>query len=636
MKVECYDTETIHGKAFLIASSECVQDVNSFDDCMEFIFRHSPNLCFAYNMDYDASAILKFLPPRDVDKIYLHTTLNVNGFRLVYIPAKIFRIVGHSRILEIFDLMQFYNMSLDNAAQKYLGEGKDDIPLEVKSNLGIYYPLPEWRTKVRNYCLRDARLTKRLAENFLSMLEQAGVSARKFYSTGYLAGKFLNRVNLGSLPEEHNQFVYQSYFGGRNECTQRGMIDRCFVYDIKSAYPSVIRTLKGLHNADFHIWKRPSKKADYSIMKMKIWLKPGRYIYPLPWKEKSKGYIFYPCIRGKEITITKPEWDVLEKHDLIDKVTGMETLNVYCREDYPFSFVNELFAERQKSPAHNYIYKIILNSIYGKFMERRPYVRRMDSRELFRYDRANSAYLEFMNYWNHAKQNCSHAVDYWKKDCYCEYCVMTRHVARWTKWKRKKEIEPIVVRDDDGDFQYYRKNQTPGNHFNSLYGTYITATIRSRIYDAAVSVGTDFVACFTDSIFSLSPLPEHFVSDKIGSFELKGIAENLVMVGTGVYEFDDADTKAQHTRFRGFKRSGGLRTILDSDSKEIELSSLQRITWGTIVQQTKTWFPDDFNRLVQRKRKLHVNFDNKRIWSSEFESGKQALNKRILSKPREI
>ena len=82
--MECYDTETISGKAFLLSSSkECIE-VSSFDSCMEFIFKSPARLTFAYNMDYDASAILKYLPARDIDKLYLHTSIRVNGMRLVY------------------------------------------------------------------------------------------------------------------------------------------------------------------------------------------------------------------------------------------------------------------------------------------------------------------------------------------------------------------------------------------------------------------------------------------------------------------------------------------------------------------------------------------------------------------------
>lgn len=638
MNIETYDTETIDGKAFLIGSSETVKDVSSFDECIEFIFSHPANTVFAYNMDYDASAIMKFLPPRDIDKIYLHNTLRVNGYLLSYIPTKIFRIMGHSRMVEMFDLMQFFNMSLESASNTYLGEGKDDIPHEVKSNLGIYYPLPEWRDKIRHYCLRDARLTKRLAEHFLSMLAQAGVPARKFYSTGYLAGRYLNKINPGTIPEDAHEFIYPSYYGGRNECTKRGMIPECFMYDIKSAYPSVIRKLKGLHKARFAITRKPTRTADYSILKMRLTMKKGRFIYPLPWKEKRKGYIFYPCIRGKEITITKPEWDMLEKHDLIEKVSDMETLNVYCRDDYPFSFVDELFQERKKSPAHSYIYKLILNSIYGKFFEKRRKVHRMNQREMFRLDRATYADLKYRRYLDHAKKNCPNAERFYEKICFCKYCSTMRFVSDSTRWKRKKDFDPIVVRDDAGEYQYFRRKESFGKNFNILYATYITSTIRSYLYDAAVSVGNNFIASFTDSIFSTAPLPDSFVESEIGKFELKGMAKNLVMVGTGVYECDleTGDSVEQYTRFRGFKRSGGLRDILLSDEKEISLSSLQRITWGTIVQQTRTWFPEDFNKLVDRKRNLHINFDHKREWDMDFESGKHVVSRYISSKPREI
>lgn len=638
MKIETFDTETVDGKAFLIASSKHISDISSFTQAVEFIFSHDSNISFAFNMDYDASAILKFLSSREIDKLYLHNKLNVNGYFVQYIPSKIFRLSNETRTIEMFDLMQFYNMSLENAAQKILGEGKSEIPLEVKTNLGEFYPKPEWRDVIRHYCIRDAKLTYKLAHHFLNMLSQAGVDARKFYSTGYLAGRYLNKVKPGRLPDDAVTFIQPSYYGGRNECTQRGMIPRCYIYDIKSAYPSVIRTLKTLKGARYSMGRKPDVKADYKFINAKLWLKPGRFIYPIPWKEKRKGFIFYPCLTGQEVTITGPEWDILMKYDLIEKIKNVSVMNIHTRDEKPFSFVDELFEERKKSDSHNYIYKLILNSIYGKFYEKRNNVELMNGNEMYRLDISGSAELQYRKYLEYAKTKCKNAERYYEKKCSCPNCVALIHIANFTRWKRKKSIDPIVVRKDNGDFQYYRKKEHGGKRFNILYASYITASIRAKIYDAACSVGTDFVACFTDSIFSLSKLSDKFISDEIGMFELKGIAENLVMVGTGVYEYDVTNEEGtkQYTRFRGFKRNGGLREILDSESKEIELTSLQRISWGTIVQQTKTWYPDDFNKLVHQKRNLHVNFDHKRIWSLDFENGKHVLSRRIVSKPREI
>jgi hypothetical protein len=588
-------------------------------------------------MDYDASAILKYLPARDIDKLYLHTSIRVNGMRLVYLPAKVFRMEWNGSSIEMFDLLQFYNMSLENASQNYLGEGKDDIPKEVKSDLGKYYPLPEWNEKIRFYCLRDAQLTYRLAENFLNMLSVAGVDARKYYSTGYLAGKYLDKVKLGKIPEDVGTFARPSYYGGRNECTMRGTIPKVYIYDITSAYPSIIRNLQSLDGATYRIGKKVDLKSTYQFIRAKIWNPPGRFIYPIPWKEKNKGYIFYPQLTGQSVTLTGMEWEVLNRHNLIDKVKNMEVLNIYCPPGKPFSFVDELYQERRKSDAHSYIFKLILNSLYGKFYEKRKSIVSLNPREMAQMDYAGAHDLEFRKYWEFAKTQCKEAYRYYEKKCSCKYCTATIHLSNALRWRRKKKIEPIIVTKDNGDLQYFRSLEKGGRRFNVIYASLITSSIRCHIYDAAVTVGNDFIACFTDSIFSLSPIDDKYIGDDIGKFALKGIGENFLMIGSGVYEYDGIDKKGnpkKYTRFRGFSRSGGLRDILDVPVQDIELSSLQRISWGTIVQQTKTWNPSDFNRLVERQRKLHINFDHKRIWESDFSSGSDILSTLIHSKPR--
>lgn len=643
MDIETFDTETINGKAFLIASHVEWREVSSFDECMEFLLQSNVSISFAYNMDYDASAVLKFLPSRDIDKLYLHNILKVNGFRLTYLPSKVFRVEGSNiRSMEMFDLMQFYNMSLENASQKYLGEGKDDIPLEVKSDLGRYYHQIEWTERIRFYCLRDARLTYDLAKHFLGMLSTAGVDARKYYSTGYLAGRYLNRAKTGKIPEDASRFISPSYYGGRNECTMRGTIPRAYIYDIKSAYPSVIRNLHSLQNAKFKMGKKPDKKATYHFIRADVTMKPNRFIYPIPWKDKRNGFIYYPRLTGQTVTVTGPEWDVLQRHNLIDRVKNPEVLNVYCTSEKPFSFVDNLFSERQKSDAHSYIFKLILNSIYGKVYQKKRAVSLLNDREMYHVDYTGAYDLEFRSYWEYAKNHCPNAYRFYDKICSCRYCTGTWFAARRTRWQRKKNFDPVVVRNDAGDFQYFRTIEKEGRNFNVLYATLITSTIRSLIYDAAVTVGEDFIACFTDSIFSRSPIASSFIADTIGMFELKAIAYDLTMIGSGVYEYDclTPEWKVKtYTRFRGFSRSGGIRDLLDtgeSGIQDIELKSLQRITWGIVVQQTKTWHPNDFNRLVQRTRKLHINFDHKRIWDSDFTSGSDVLLREIHSKPREI
>jgi hypothetical protein len=592
-------------------------------------------------MDYDASAILKYLPARDIDKLYLHTYIKMSGLKIVYLPSKVFRIEWKGTSLEMFDLMQFYNMSLENASQKYLGGGKDDIPHDVKTDLGTYYPMQEWREKIRSYCLRDAGLTYRLAENFLNMLSVAGVETRKYYSTGYLAGKYLDKVKPGRLPEDVSRFIAPSYYGGRNECTMRGILPKVYIYDITSAYPSVIRNLQTLNGASYRIGKKIDPKATYKIIRGKIWNPSNRFIYPIPWKEKNKGFIFYPQLTGQSVTITGQEWDIMERHNLIDRVKNMEVLNIYCPPGNPFAFVDELYQERRKSDAHSYIFKLILNSLYGKFYEKRRSVVSMNPREMLQLDYAGAHELEFRKYWEYAKTVCPFAYRFYDKVCSCGVCTATGHLSRATRWHRKKKIEPIIVKADNGDLQYFRTLEKGGRRFNVLYASLITASIRSLIYNAAVSVGKDFIACFTDSIFSLSPIAEEYIGDDIGKFALKGIGENFVMIGSGVYEYDAPDKEgnpAIFTRFRGFSRSPekdkGLRDLLNVEFKDIELSSLQRITWGTIVQQTKTWNPSDFNKLIQRNRKLHINFDHKRLWKSDFSAGNETLTKTIPSIPR--
>lgn len=627
-----FDTETVNGKAFLIANKDEVRDISSLQDIIDFLLSTPENVRFCWNLDYDAGAILKYINAGELDRLYLNGTVRVGKVTITYIQSKVLRISTCKRTVECFDLLQFFNMSLDAAGEKFLSVRKKPIPKKVKTDMGTYYPKPEWHERIRRYCHHDALMTYRMGELFLSMLEKAGVSARKFYSTGYLAGKFLKRVTYGIIPDEVTMFVERNYYGGRNECTKRGMISSAYIYDINSAYPSVIRELKNLDGAIYSWSDAPDKEADYFFMETTLTLKDGLYMYPIPQKMKGHGFIYYPRMVKRKVVINNFEWDMMNRLKIIDHADIGKVLNIYCKKkDRPFSFVDELFAERKKSDAHNYIFKLILNSLYGKTLERKRMYRKLSDREIHSLEKRMAFQLEFKRYQDGAVKRCPHAWEYYKKECDCSVCHTLRLLSREKSFHVKRApFEPVEVWNN-GTLEYFRSFKKPGKRFNVIYGTLITSFIRCSIYEASFALGTDFIACFTDSIFTLSPIPDHYVSNALGKFSLKAKAENLLMVGSGIYEYDSLGKS--YTRFRGFTHYKGLRKRFKTRKDKLSLDNLMRISWGVIVNQTNVWNPDDYNRLIKNRKTLNINFDHKRIWERDYKHAKDALSTLIESKP---
>jgi hypothetical protein len=636
-----FDTETIRGKAFLIADKSRYAETENFQQVIDFLFSTPEKIWFTYNLDYDACAILKHVPVAVLNTLFMHTNCTYSDVDISYLPSKILRLTYRKREIEIYDLLQFYNMSLDAASEKFLGENKMGIPKKVKSDMGAYWTDPKWKKKIIKYCMRDALLTYRLGLHFLGMLDAAGIKTRKFYSTGYLAGKFLRRVDLGNVPPEVSAFVERNYYGGRNECTKRGMIGDVYIFDINSAYPSVIRELKSLKGAIYRDSKHIDSDADYFYAEIKVTFREGLYTYPIPIKDKTHGFIYYPRLVDATVVVNQFEYDIIQRLQVATNLQVLRVINIYCKDaSKPFLFVNDLFAERKKSDSHNYVFKIVLNSLYGKMYERKKSYRKLSGRESFAYDKKVSINLHAKLFIQQAEKRCKESKRYWEKKCQCATCKCCRMVSRRARF-HKVDFDPVWT-NENGEQNLYRTIRKNGKRHNAIYASLITSSIRCKIFEVANRMGKDFIACFTDSIFSLSPIPDEFISDDIGKFSLKAVAKNLLMIGSGIYEYDCEEINKQtgkleiksYTRFRGFTHHKGLRRKIKTKNTSISIDSLSRVSWGLVVAQTAVYKPDDYNVLMHKPRNLNLNFDHKRIWEKDFNSGNLALKTLIDSIPR--
>jgi hypothetical protein len=220
------------------------------------------------------------------------------------------------------------------------------------------------------------------------------------------------------------------------------------------------------------------------------------YIMPLP--VSVDGFYIYGYGKLKDYYITLEELKVLEKYNLIKEIDIKEVWIGEKTESnaYPYrETIHKIFNERQKyskEDFRNLLYKIIMNSLYGRFIETNI---------------------------NKVKTT---GIDL-EKD---EYDI--------------EEGEPVI------------KQYTSGKYFNPVYASYITAPARMQIFEGAMKKPETFIASFTDSIISTEDLklPE---SEKLGDWETeKG---DLKIIGSGVYQFIGDDMKVKN-RTRGFNAMG--------------------------------------------------------------------------------
>ena len=578
-----YDTETQGGLCKLIASPLDYCHPSGFDDILGFLTskRRRGKIGFFFNLRYDFQSILKWLPPSDWKAIAEKNRINYGDYEVSYIPKKhlgIRRFYGaergskrRARVFHFYDICQFYKMSLDNAAKKYLGKEKQDVSAFDLANLQDADFLNPTFIK---YCMKDAQLAEELARFWIDLCQSQGLFPSTFYSTGSIGERYFLKeckiptINRFLKSERNKRLLSMAWLacrGAQVTVYKRGRFKTSFTYDINSAYPHVLSGLPNIDCGRFFVrFGDPPDSAIMGWLKVKVEIEPdspGAYNPPFVL---NKGNVNYSPM-GTFITyITLNEYRVLSKDFKIEPYNGLYWVPFQDIE-YPFrDVVHRIYTLRQtidkkKDFAVNYFWKTILNSYYGKTLQR------------------------------------------------------------------------ILVKDPNDPL--YGKRKT-GRVFNPFYTSYILADTRLSIYQALkrVDVRKDLVACFTDSIILKREYRELDQGPGLGNWVLENVGD-LVLLSTGIYTLRKRGGGLK-TKTRGLHTTSSVDffKIIKEQAKEtfINMSQLTPLTLKQSLTQRREI---DMNVLENKLRHIEMNSDTKRLWSGEFKRVGEALTKRLDSAP---
>lgn len=621
MKYTALDTETYRGKAFLLSHAEGVIELNSFADFLNACRKLGKRFVF-YNLEYDISAILKFLPETLTKRLYLEKSVTYKGCTFRYLVGKYFKIKWGKECFHFYDIYPFYQTSLDYAARKFLGCRKIKVNRKLIANLSPA-KYKRHKAEIDKYAIRDAKLTQQLCDIITNALDECGIETQHLYSPGYIAKRYLKlqRVKVHEIGKAFRDFIRPAFHGARIEVTRRGKIPQANIYDIKSAYPSVIRELPNFSNAEYRLSKRIISK--WYFVKCRIWMYEAES-YLLPYEQKldfGQKLTVFPRYQGQSVTITSVEFQYLKKHKLA-RIEIEQVLNIFVRDRKPFrKLIDKMFKMRAASAGKNILMKLILNSLYGIFAER---IREYKSVGMVRgYYQAmrnlEGGYREL--FVHRLAQKCPHARNYWMMKCACKYCKFLRRRMRFRSY------------DDKPLFQYksnwYFKREKPGRFRNIALASFITATTRVKIFDFQRKCGKDFIACFTDSVICTANRKLK-TGKGLGNLEFKEKSP-LLMIGAGVYE------TAGETKMRGFKWHSKFSKLMRKYPRKriYKIPQKMRVSTGIFVRRPLVTF-DDFNQIYNDEKRLNLNFDSKRIWERPFRNGRDALHSQIGSKPKSL
>lgn len=322
-----------------------------------------------YNLKYDSGNILRFLDKKAIYELWKYGNVKYDGYYLEYIPHKFLMIQKGKIKKKIWDIAQFYKMSLDKAGKKYLDRGK--IEISTKKFTKRY--IEKNYNEIKEYCIKDAELCADLSNFLVEKLKEFGINTTALYSYASLSvqyfrdmGRIVDISRLYKVYPELIMYAIDSYQGGKFEVTGKGHYNNCYEYDIISAYPYQIYNLPDLRFCKIVKSKKYKKDAYYGFLRCQV--------INTDFKNISHGLLdkntrIYP-IGSYYCTLTKNEYDYYISIGIEIKIISAYWIFI-DNPVYPYKkVIDNLFKikyEYKKKDVTIYnLAKYIMNSFYGK------------------------------------------------------------------------------------------------------------------------------------------------------------------------------------------------------------------------------------------------------------------------------
>lgn len=372
------DTETYKGYVKLICDdSGRHKDIDNFEDIIKFLthqrFRSKFN--WFYNIKFDFESIIKYLDYGELVRLYKEKQVEHNGYTITYLDKKFFSILDrNNNHYYFFDLYNFLDTSLNKASEKFLKDKKlTDLVDSKQLNISLDY----WKENKKNiitYCIKDAELTKRLADYFWNIVyTHMNYYPKRPFSKGKIAEEYFLATcyipTINNIPTPVLKYAYNSYFGGRFELLKKGYFEKVYSYDIKSAYPKQIAELIDFSKGTWLEVKEVNEGAYTGFYDCRIDANESTFS---PFIKKIGVLNIFPNGKFRQF-LTKQELDFIRlnfENSSVKIVKGYEFMPDNLL--YPFkSEIERLYdwKEKEQDEDIKYCVKIFMNSLYGKTIQ---------------------------------------------------------------------------------------------------------------------------------------------------------------------------------------------------------------------------------------------------------------------------
>lgn len=364
-----------HDRGLFDVTSETILD--TFLDFFRPRVKNGDIVLFAHNLSFDFLVLLN-LDLKEEDCQFLSSECHWR-----YMDA---------RINYFNDKPHFGEIVFDNGGKLFLRDtfsffGRIKLSvlaeaLQVGHKIKIdkddfYNKKSAFKKKFREYALEDARLTAAIGEKIMEYHAMEDVSlsvsgpqmAMQVFRKNYIPfGKELTPPDF-----DHLRYWELSYHGGMNGCyilTPKELKD-CYLYDINSAYPFAMCEIPSFLNCRYSI-----KEGCRKIQKGKVGIYQVQLISTCPFNS-TYDHDFTPLKMLNGQWITSYELESLIDHGCIEELKIMNAMFVEPRneynplEDYARHYYKLKSETPKTSPMYLYYKVCMLNSLYGKFIERR-------------------------------------------------------------------------------------------------------------------------------------------------------------------------------------------------------------------------------------------------------------------------
>ena len=464
-------------------------------------------------------------------------------------------------------------LSWHKASVKQLGEIVGIPKLEHPTFLG-QKPKNEEETNILNeYNKADCEISCKFAEWFQDTIISLGgklkitiastsldVWRRNFQTQVLIKEDEVIRKQGKISKERLKDKIFKAYYGGRTEVLQRGTFKNLNYYDFNSLYPSVMLGNLPLPNSVSYLPKgsltsifnregvsEVTIEYDGDELPLLPYRQDGKLLFP---KGIMRGYWTHVELR----TAIKFGYKLHEVHETIEYSMSFMPFNDYISKLYAM----RLKAKKNKS-SEQIIYKLLMNSLYGKFGEKMHKV-------TFDFDFNTISEEEL-------------------------------------KTLKEEHYDKDIKVNDDGKAYFTFDEECNSAHIFPILPTYITALGRIKLWDVARKHNPVYMD--TDSIITEDTLP---FSNKIGELDCEYRVDNGIFIKPKMYMFTDGEKEI--VKLKGVPRITREKMLEVLKGNSVSYTKFVKLKEG--IRRNIA-----VNSMIQIKKNIDLE-DSKRIWDKPF------------------